>query len=392
MIEPENKKVVGHFIRGFLRPTETFIGNQITSMRQYQPVVFCHHLIHGHSFQSIEATSVVDTLSPAERVLEKSYYKFFRGLTQPAAIRLAEAVQQSHAQILHFHYLVDARFFLPVFRRLKLPSVVSGYGWDVSSFPRAKFGFGRHYVQPIFREMDLFLAMSDDMKKDMIALGCPEGKIRVHYYGTDVQRFAYPARKYNEKSTLTILFCGRLIPKKSPQSILLALRYLEEQRQSLPDWRLIFVGEGPLRGELEHTVQEYGWKSKVQFKGHISHDSQALLDEYRSADIYILPSMTAKGEKEGIPGTLVEAMASGLPCISTYHAGIPSVMHDDQQGKLLSEGDVEALAQTLRGLMQSHESRSRLGKSAALYAFNNLDLKSKTKELEEIYDSFLIGH
>jgi colanic acid/amylovoran biosynthesis glycosyltransferase len=380
---------VAHFVRGFLRPTETFIGNQIATLQRYEPVVFCHHQIHGHSFPSINVTALTEMLSPVQQTLQKSLYKLSRGITPFAAAQLADAVKHSDAKILHFHYLVEARFFLPVCRRLKLPSVVSGYGWDVSLFPRTKLGYGYYYIQPIFREMNLFLAMSDDMKKDIVKLGCPDEKVLVHYHGIDVGRFAYPTRTYEQKSPLTILFCGRLAHKKAPQMLLLALRHLQQDGRNTPEWRVTFVGDGPLRPELEQMVEHYGWKTKVEFKGHIAYHSEELLKEYRNADIYALPSITVSGEKEGIPGTLVEAMASGLPCVSTYHAGIPYVIDDHRDGMLAREGDIASLAEALHGLLRDRSLRESIGRSASHRALTTLDLHQKTMELEKIYDTLL---
>jgi colanic acid/amylovoran biosynthesis glycosyltransferase len=384
-----NRPKIAHFIRGFLRPTETFIGNQIATLQRYEPVVFCHHLIHGHSYPSIKATALTEMLSFTQRALQKSFYKIFRALTPFAANQLAESVRHSDAKILHFHYLVEARFFLPVLRRLQLPSIVSCYGWDVSLFPRTKFGYGYYYLQPVFREMDLFLAMSEDMKRDMMKIGCPEEKIMVHYFGNEVKRFAFPERQYEPKKELRILFCARLAGKKAPHLLLQALKKMEDAQHDNPKWKLVFVGEGPMRRQLESSVAEFGWKDKVEFTGHMPYHDVQFVEEYKKADIYVLPSMTVNGEKEGIPGTLIEAMASGLPCISTYHAGIPSVIDNEMQGKLVPEGDVEALAQSIKELMSSHELRGRLGRSAATRALNTLDLKEKTRELEGIYDMLL---
>jgi len=379
-----------HFIRGFLQPTETFVGNQITALERYEPVVFCHHLINGHSFPSIKITAVIDILPPIQQLLQKSYYKLFRGMTPFASNQLAHRVKLSGARLLHFHYLVDARFFLPVLRRLKLPSVVSGYGWDVSLFPRANFGCNYYYLQPIFREIDLFLAMSDDMKKDMINIGCPERKILVHYFGTEINRFVFSERQYTNKRELRILFCAQLIAKKAPLLVLHALKILEDERNNALEWKLVFVGDGPLRAQLEDTVNGFGWKNKVKFAGHIPYHTAQFVEEYKKADIYILPSMTANGEKEGIPGSLIEAMASGLPCISTYHAGIPSIITSGQDGFLTREGDIPAITEVLRTLLLETDVRERVGKAAAKKALLNYDIRARTKVLENIYDSMLI--
>ena len=88
------------------------------------------------------------------------------------------------------------------------------------------------------------------------------------------------------------------------------------------------MGDGHLRAKLESLIESFGWRDRVNFLGHVPHNSSRLIEEYMKADIFTLPSVTIKGDKEGIPGTLVEAMANGLPVVSTYHAGIPDLITD----------------------------------------------------------------
>lgn len=383
------KPVVAHFVRGFLRPTETFIGNQISTLQKFDAKIYCHHKIFGHSFTGIYATSVLEKLTSFQQKIQQINYRLFRRLSLAGINALAREISIVKPVLLHFHYLVDARFFLPLAKKLGVPSIVSGYGWDVSSFPQMKFGYGKRYLQPIFREMDVFIAMSDDMKKDIIWLGCPEQKIVVHYYGTDVQRFKYPKRVYENKKIINILFCGRLVPKKAPQDILFALRLLEEHNVQLPQWHLTFVGDGPLRAELEMIVQKYHWKEKVTFRGHIPHESDELVKAYKQADIYIQPSRTVKYEKEGIPGTLVEAMASGLPVITTCHAGIPSIVQHEKQGLLIQEANIKELSNYILQLLTNLQLRKITGTAAAIRAISELELQERTAKLELLYDKIL---
>jgi glycosyltransferase involved in cell wall biosynthesis len=322
---------------------------------------------------------------------DRLFYRVFRYLPIFSVRFLVRLARAESVRLLHFHYLVDARFFLALKRLTGLPSIVSVYGYDVSLFPRILLGYGRRYLQPIFREMDCFIAMSNDMRHDLIQVGCPEDKIIVHYYGVDTDRFAYPDRAYPEKKVVNILICGTLEPKKAQDRVLQALHLWEQRKCSEQSFRITLMGDGPLRPKLESLVHRFGWQDRVRFLGHIPYREARLVEEYRQADVFTLPSLTIKGDKEGIPGTIVEAMACGLPVVSTYHAGIPEIIVNEENGLLVDERDLEGLSKALGRLIEDRALRERLGRAAAQTAVSHCRLLSKTPELERIYDQLRSG-
>jgi colanic acid/amylovoran biosynthesis glycosyltransferase len=239
--------------------------------------------------------------------------------------------------------------------------------------------------------MDCFIAMSKDMRQDLTQIGCPENKIIVHYYGIDTDRFAYPERTYPEKRVVNILVCGTLEPKKAQDRVLQALHLWEQSGQSSYSFTVTFMGDGPLRPKLESLVHSFGWQDRVRFLGHVPYHEPRLVEEYRQADIFTLPSITIKGDKEGIPGTIVEAMACGLPVVSTYHAGIPEIIVNEENGLLVDEQDLEGLSRALGRLIENRALRERLGRAAACTATSRCRLLSRTRELECVYDQLLAG-
>jgi colanic acid/amylovoran biosynthesis glycosyltransferase len=243
-----------------------------------------------------------------------------------------------------------------------------------------------NYLKPIFGEMDCFIAMSDDMRRDLIGIGCPEEKIVVHYHGIDTDRFSFPERTYPDRDRVNILLCGRIEPKKAHAHVLRALRMWEERARRPGTFEVTIMGSGPLREPLEKLVHDYGWQDRVRLLGHVPHGDPRLVDEYRRADIFAQPSVTADGEKEGIPGTIVEAMACGLPVVSTYHAGIPELIRGREDGLLVEEGDFPALSEALGSLIEDRSLREQLGRAAARTASTRCRLSARTRHLELIYD------
>lgn len=381
--------MIAHLIRGFVQPTETFIVNQVKNIKIFEQKVYCHHEIFNPIKNQIPLFSLINNLEGIMKKKEEFLYKNFRYLSEYAAKMIHEDLVKENIKLIHLHYLTDARYFLKVYKNLKLPTVVSVYGYDVSRFPNSFGGYGKKYLSPIFEAIDIFLAMSEDMKNDLISIGCPEKKIIVHYYGTEIDKYQYCKRQYLEKSHIKLLYCGRLTGKKNPLGLIKALQAVQKRGINLPEWSITFVGDGELRTELETYVNLNKLTAKVSILGHIPYDDPRHRQMYFDSDIFILPSRIHNNDKEGIPGTLIEAMASGLPVISTYHAGIPSVIVNEYEGILVEQNNIMDLAEAIIKLMGSVELREKLGRAAAIKAIDNLDINAKTHELELIYDKIL---
>jgi len=279
---------------------------------------------------------------------------------------------------------VNARSYLALKRRLDIPAVVSAYGYDVSSFPRRGAGLGRRYLAPIFSRLERFLAMSNAMRSDLVELGCPEERIRVHYHGVDTGRFAFPERGFAGDRPLTILSCGRLVPTKGHVQLIEALVAV---RHRCPiRFQLIVVGEGPEREHLKRTVDRLGMTDIVELAGYVPYSAPEHVTRYRDADVFALPCVSHRGHKEGIPSAIVEAMASGLPVVSTHHGGIPEVVMDGRDGLLVDEGDVGQLADAIERVLVDEGLRTALGRAAAERAARDLDIEQASHRLERIYD------
>jgi len=251
---------------------------------------------------------------------------------------------------------------------------------------------GKRILREAFNSANYCIAMSPDMKQDLVKLGCSENKIIVHYFGCNTNQFNHMNRLRNKNSKpLIFLTIASLIEKKGHKNILCAIKHLKD-RGKINESQTIFnfVGDGPLSEKLINLAKEMNIQNYIQFLGPIDYLTPRYLDTIENADVFIHPSIIShNGEKEGIPTSIIEAMASGLPIISTYHAGIPYVIDDSREGLLVQENDIEALAEAIYRLMVDPKLRASLGKNGQQKAVNELDITIGTTRLEEIYDTLL---
>jgi glycosyltransferase involved in cell wall biosynthesis len=162
---------------------------------------------------------------------------------------------------------------------------------------------------------------------------------------------------------------GRFVAKKGP---LLTIRAFAAALKQLPPGqasglRLVMVGDGPLLGSARELVRELALADQVHFPGLCSPAEVA--DRMRGCRAFLQHSLVAPdGDSEGSPVSVMEAQLSGLPVVSTRHAGIPEVVLEGETGLLVDEGDVAGMAEAIAWLAADLALAERLGRAAALRA------------------------
>jgi glycosyltransferase involved in cell wall biosynthesis len=174
-------------------------------------------------------------------------------------------------------------------------------------------------------------------------------------------------------SDRTVLYLGRLAPKKG-------LEYLIEAAAELDGpYELVVVGDGERRDDLEALAERLN--VSVTFEGFV--DPDAVGDYYRSADVFVLPSI----EGEGTPNAMLEAMAWGLPVVGTDSGGVGETLRDGETGYLVPMRDSSALADAVQTLLDDGERRREMGEAARRYASEHHSWDSLAESLEQIYAS-----
>ena len=273
----------------------------------------------------------------------------------------------------HVHYGNLFRRLEPLFRAWDGFVMVSFHGHDASRFVKVNGPRGYDYL---FTRANLITTPTDAMKAVLVGLGCPADKIHVHRYGVDLSQFRPDTRQPSTDGIVRLLSVGRLVEKKGFEFSLRALAELPD----LTRVRHQILGEGPLHERLTGLVQALGLEPYVEFLGARNKDT--VLEAMRHADALILTSVTAAdGDQEGLPVTLIEAQAMGLPVISSYHAGIPELVRDGETGFLVHERDIAGTAAAMQRLIDDADLRARLSAAAPVTAHAHFDIRALNDRL-----------
>ena len=379
--------IVLHLVRKNTQLKASFIQNQILNHIEFEPkVIFYENRssnIDGGFASVLPENVIVHELEKKHIFLEKVQYKILKQINGISTTDLLKQIKLLNPRIIHLHYGTDAGLFLKAIRNINIPKVVSFYGYECSGFPKRFLGLGRYYLKyRTFRYADKILAMSEDMKNDLIEIGCPEEKIVVHYHGAKVKRFK-AKHNYKEEAIVRFLIISGFTAQKGH---VFPLKSFKKALKFNTNIRLTIVGEGSEKEEIIQTITNLKLQHYVDIKSFVVYGSQEHIKYFADYDVFIHPSLTdINGDKEGIPGAIVEAMAAGLPILSTFHAGIPFIIENEVSGLLVKERDIDDLAKKIVEISINRNLREQLGLKGQKYALEYLDLSKKEKDLERIY-------
>jgi colanic acid/amylovoran biosynthesis glycosyltransferase len=235
--------------------------------------------------------------------------------------------------------------------------------------------------QRIDEKAHLLLPVCEAFKDQLIRRGCDPRKIRVHHSGIKLALFPYAERRPTANEPIRIFSVGRLVEKKGLAYAIQAIARLKAAGGQVV---YTIVGEGPLRARLEQMVAECDLRSEVHLVGPRRHDEVITL--LQDAHLLVAPCVTAEtGNQEGIPNVLKEAMAMGIPVLSTRHSGIPELVEHHVSGLLVAERDSEALAASLAYLMDHPEEWPAMGRAGRQRVEAKFNIEKLNKELIDLY-------
>ena len=398
--------------------SETFILNQITGLidRGHKVDIYCDRLgntetIHpeveqynllAHTYYSSVPTNLVVRATKAAWLLLLNWFKAPQVLLR--ALNFIKYNRSRYGDIAGFlkpFYLLvpwldhpDYDVILCHYGRNGLKAtlfkdlgaiagkiVVVFHGYDLSHYIGIH---GADIYQHLFQTVDLLLPISQHWRQKLIALGSSPDKIVMHHMGIDPNKFQYIAPQ-SDRASMRLISVARLVGKKGLQYSIQAVAKLIPH---YPQLRYQIVGDGLLKAELQQLIEQLNVTQNIELLGWKNQTEVAALIE--QANIVLAPSVTGSdGDCEGIPVSLMESMAKGLPVISTLHSGIPELIEDGVSGYLLPEREVDELASKIKYLIANLDLRVKMGQAGRAKVMETYNIDLLNERLVEVLQQLI---
>lgn len=259
----------------------------------------------------------------------------------------------------------------------KAKFIANFYGFDFSSRIRKK---GIDIYTSLFPVVDCVIGQSFYSCDTVKSLGCNSDKIIKHPMGIRINDFFYKKREYNNE--LHLISVSRLVEKKAHRIILEALSEIVKSGYNI---KYHIVGSGFLLKDIERLVLLNELSEVVTFSGHLNRDE--IIELLHKSHVFIQPSITTLrwADMEDTPTTMLEAQATGMPVIGTYHAGIPDIIKNNETGLLVPERNVPELVKSIEFFIHNPEKINEYGINARDWVKKNFDNGLLSKKLEDYF-------
>lgn len=315
--------------------------------------------------------------------------KFLRGFSKKVIPALYEAqykavigktIQKKKINLILAQYGPMGVNFLDIANNARVPLITHFHGFDAYHYPTlAQY---KDAYKKLFEESAGLIAVSKDMQQQLISLGANEKKVFLNPYGVDVDFFKSTDPISSGKE---ILFVGRLTPKKAPDLTIKAFALILEKH---PDAVLNIIAPfEQLYEDVKKLITELHLENKVFLLGRKNQNE--ILEYLKRSRLFVQHSLRSEnGDAEGTPNTILEASSSGLPIVSTYHAGIKEAVIHGETGFLTHEGDYKKMAEYMDILLNDAHLAQKMGEKAREHMINNYELNTRMIRLRDYLHSF----
>ena len=309
--------------------------------------------------------------------MDRAIARFHGGIPELLRHRLARRLAQERPDVVLAEYGNMAAEIVASCERAGVPLVVHFHGFDAH---RDDYIARYDGYREVFRYARFVVVVSRAMEEQLLAIGAPREKVVYNCYGIDVDQFVPGDPSIVEPRFLAV---GRFAEKKAPQLTIRAFRKVLDER---PDARLTMVGQGALWETCKSLVDESGLAHAVELIGvRTPKEIAALFHQCRA---FVQHSVvTSTNDHEGTPLAVLEAMASGVPVISTRHAGIIDLVKEEERGLLCAEHDVDAMAANMVRFVDDPDLALRMGVAGRAYVEKHHRVEVQVAELQRLLET-----
>jgi glycosyltransferase involved in cell wall biosynthesis len=421
MVKSGSNKQIGYLLRSYPRLSQTFILNEILALEQIGVSIQIFALTNPREKvvqmqvdqvqapvyyleEGIASRPLRNMLSENAQVARQYLQGYFRSLFYIAANRGIDEGYTASTRWECFHQAVHLTYLLILNERRtgkKLDHLHAHFAHDpaliaylVHSITGIPFSFTAH-ARDLFQVPEK--ALTDRIRQARAVITCcgsnleylnqiapsQKSKFSLIYHGVNLKDFQ-PVSNRGANSPPNgplLLSVGRLVEKKGFQDLLEALFLVKKSGEA---FQCAIYGDGPLAKQLEEWIEEHGMTGDVSLKG--DRTQQELISVYQNATFFILtPVQTEDGDRDGIPNVLVEAMAVGLPVITTAVSGIPELVEHNLNGLLYQSHDAQSIASGIIELLRNAEKRRQLGEAGSKKVREQFDVTQAAKRLKSLF-------
>ena len=379
------KRVIASYCSSFLKPEMLHIYRQVKALRRVETFVMTKELQNAERFPFRDIEII-----PKQRMnlLRHGWLKFVKR-RPPVIYRgeyqlLASLLERRGADLMHIYFGHTGVHLLPFIEQWDKPCVVSFHGADVA----VKEDIA-HYpakLRRLFEVVPLVFARSQSLADRLSEFGCPPEKLRINRTGVPLDEFPFVDRQAPTDGHWRVMQACRLIPKKGVATSLRAFAIFKKDH---PQAKFYIAGKGPLQPELEMLAAGLGIFKDVHFVGFLSQSK--LMELYASSHLFLHPSeMPPDENQEGVPNSILEAMATGLPVAATQHGGIPEAVEHGRTGWLVPEEDHIALANAMQEIARSPRVLTEMGLRAREAVIKRFAQEAQIDQLEWFYEEAIV--
>src|SRR5437588_756031 len=336
------KRVVASYCTTFLKAEMLHIYRQVRSLHDYETFVMTKALQNGELFPFSDIELIP---TPHTNPFRHGWLKWVK--QRPAIVyrgeyqMLSRLLARRGADLMHIYFGHTGVHLLPFIERWHKPCVVSFHGAHVGEKQDIR-GYGPK-LKDLFNAVPLVLARSKSLAERLLTLGCPPERLRINRTGVPLHEFPFIRRDAPTDGRWRFMQACRLIPKKGVATSLCAFAIFQKE---FPNAELIIAGKGPLQPHLEELAEELGIVRKVHFRGFLSQ--RELLELYGTSPAFLHPSETPPDQnQEGIPNSILKAMATGLAILPTRHGRNPKDESSGTKRVIDNRGEFEQIIAAL---------------------------------------------